>query len=299
MRRVLLTFFFFSIHLTPQSAVAEVYGSGWYREVQLAIGQEDNLARSYKAIDSFDDVITTGSLGIGFSKKLGDNMQYVAGGYVSYSQYDEFDDLSNTAISLNGTLIWQPEASYRKPWYRVAGEITRLDYKDSIAREGYLATLSFSANRRLGMRTIGRMGYRYLDFIFDVDDVLANKYAAFDVARHEFFAGMDYHLAGDTWLTIDYSYQHGGFTSSSSISPGEIEYDAETEDPAFESCSVIRCVPFYAYRTIADVHSVDAAITFVAFGVDMDLSVRYLDARPENDLSYDNWFAQIGAIWTF
>ena len=299
MKRVSLIAMAVLAHLTPLSASAEAYGSGWYRELQVTVGQEDNVARSYQDDDVFDDLITTASFGLGYSRKLGRGLQYVAGGYLSHTEHDEFDALSHTAISLNGSLIWQPGTGFDSPWYRISGEVTRLSYPDSEAREGYLATAGVSINRRFGMRAVGRAGYRYLDFIFDKDDAASNRDAAFDVARHEVGIGLDYLVAGDTWLVLDYAFQHGGFTASSSISPGEIDYEAETEDPAFEACSIIRCVPFYAYRDITDVHTAEIALVFPLLGFDVDLSARYIDARTDGGIDYNDWIAQAGIVWTF
>ncbi|MDZ7685461.1 MAG: hypothetical protein U5O39_11055 [Gammaproteobacteria bacterium] len=291
----LLAFELFS----PRMASAEIYGSGWYREVQLSVGHESNVPRSYKPTDETKDTMVSAQAGLGYSQKAGDHLQYVVTGYVDHTAHETFDALDHTTLSVSGRLIWQPKVDYNAIWYESRAEVTRFEYRRSDPREGYLLTGDASLNRRLGLRWIGHLGYRYLDFVLDKDDVQANRDAAFDIARHEIYAGLEYQLSRRVWLSGTWGFQHGGFTASSSISPGEIQYDADTKDWAFESCSIIRCVPFYAYRSITDIHTVDLAVVFPVANLDADLSVRYFDASSDNDLEYDDWLVQLGVIWTF
>ncbi len=299
MSRVIVTLAILSLaHVAGQKASAEAYGSGWYSEIQFTVGHEDNVARSYKSVDVTDDLISSASVGIGYSGKVGSNIQYVVGGYLSQSIHQEYDNLDHTAISLNGSLVWQPSPSFDAIWYRLTAEATRLSYPHSRAREGYLLTAGTSVNKRLGMRTIGHLGYRYHDLVFDKNDAEANQDAAFDIARHEIFAGIDYRLTGKIWLAAQYAFQHGGFTSSSSLSSDAIDYDAETEDHAFEACGLIQCTAFYAYRSVTDLHAIDLAIVAPLLGADVELSGRYFDASSENGTDYSDWVLQLGVIWT-
>lgn len=288
-------------HLTPQTAGAEVYGSGWYRELQFSVSGEDNVPRSYKPEEQISDTVTAGSVGLGYSSKLGDRTHGALGGYVSASRHERFDALDHTAVSLAGEISWQPQVRFDRPWYRFNVDVTRLDYEDSDAREGYLATAGASINQRFGMRAIGHLGYRYLDLISDKTGAEAARDAAFDVDRHEIFAGVDYHLMDGAWIAFEYSFQHGSFTSSSSdaTSTDTKHYDASTRDYALDRCSPLPCGSYYAYRNAGDVHTVDAALLFPLGPIDVDLSAQWYRAVSGGGFEYRNAFVHLGLLWTF
>ena len=50
---ILSYLFLFSI---SAQCLADVYGSGWYREIQFSIEHEDNVSRSYKDEDLVSDM---------------------------------------------------------------------------------------------------------------------------------------------------------------------------------------------------------------------------------------------------
>jgi opacity protein-like surface antigen len=283
------------------AALAETYGSGWYRELQLAVGHEDNVSRSFQSADLTDDTIASATFGLGYSDKIRDNIQYVLSGYISYTHHDRFHELSNVATSLNARMVYQPSASYHSIWYDTSLDLTRIDYDDSEERNGYLASVSMSINKRLGMRTNGRIGYRYHDLMFlEKNGAEKTHDAAFDVARHELFTGFDYEIGDDVVLVMEYGFQHGGFTTtSSSTPPPSAEYEAQTPDHVFETCTALGCIPWYAFRTISDVHGADVGIAFSFAGVDYDVTARYIDARAKGDLKYVDWMLQLGLIWNF
>lgn len=289
-------------HFLADNARAEAYGSGWYREVQLSVGREDNASRSYKSADLTDDIVATASAGLGYSRNYGEQIRYTLSGYLTYNHFDEFEQLSNIGISLGAFFVFQPNPGYRSVWYTSGAEITRLEYKDSDAREGYLLRGHFALNRRFGLSTTGKLGYRYADLAFlEKSDQDKNRHAAFDVARHEVFIGMDFELTSRVFLTAEYSFQHGGFTSTvSGIPDPSVTYDAETEDPAFQTCDDSnRCSSWYAYRSVSDVHGADIGLAFGAGAMSYDLSARYFDAEGEGGTRYRDWVIQFGLIWTF
>lgn len=287
-------------HVPARYASAEPYGSGWYQEVQLAIGYEDNLSRSYKAVDVTDDAVISAGAGLGYTNKLRDNLQYVVSGYITYNKRDKFDALSHLATSIGGEITYQPDPQFDSIWYTAEARVTRLDYRDSDAREGYLADVGVSINRRIGMSWNGHVGYRYHDLIFDKPDADALRDAAFDVARHEVFIGLDHQLSNNLFLVTEYSFQHGGLTSSTSGTTNPaLASRPSTEDAAFETCTVLLCSSFYAYRSVADVHGLDIGIILNRTSVSYDLSARYYDARADGGTRYKDWIVQFGMIWYF
>lgn len=286
--------------LTPLFAVAEIYGSGWYGELQVSAGYEDNLSRSYKEADLVDETSATITLGGGYATKIGQRMQVITGAYIGHTDRQNVSMLSNTAISLGSELTFQPSNAYRAPWYIARIDITRLDFEQSDPRDGYVFTGDLGMARRLAINSTGRIGYRYSDFVFIGKDVAdERRHAAFDTAYHEIYLSADFRVTNNLGLVMAYSRRHGGFTSSVSGSPDpNAGYEAETEDPAFETCVNNRCDPWYAYRAVADTDIFDVGVVFAMAGATWDLSVRHLraDAPPQ---SYDNTLVQIGTIWNF
>lgn len=287
-------------HLPAQFATADTYGSGWYGELELSVGQEENVAHSYKSADVTGDRTVALTLGAGYGSNLGDAVRYVVSGYASWNRHDEFDELDSLALSLGTSLTYQPRGGFKSPWYTATAEITRLEHADSEARDGYLLGGTLAVNRRFGMKSVGRIGYRYQDFEFlSKSDADSTRDAAFDVARHEIFLGADVNLAPRTYLLLEYAFQRGDFTTSvSGWYPG-LAYDAWTWDPVFQSCSQDGCTGYYAYRSEADVHVADVGIAFSTGRVDYDLSVRFVHANSDAGVSYDDRIAQAGLIWSF
>ncbi|MEM7363665.1 MAG: hypothetical protein AAF525_06550 [Pseudomonadota bacterium] len=295
-----LVTFWIIAQLTPHFAVAEIYGSGWYGELQLSAGHEDNLSRSYKDEDLLDETSATITIGGGYATKIGQRMQLISGAYVGYTDRQNVSVLSNTAVSLGSELIYQPSNAYDAPWYIASLDVTRLEFEDSDARDGYVFSGDLGMARRLTMRSTARIGYRYSDFVFVGKDVAdERRHAAFDTAYHELYVSADMRLASNLGLIVAYSRRHGGFTSSVSGSPDpNAGYEAETADHAFETCVNNRCDPWYAYRAVADTDIIDVGLVFAMAGATFDVSIRHLtaDAAPQR---YDNTLVQIGTIWNF
>lgn len=59
-------------------ATAETYGSGWYRELQVLAGHEDNLSRSFYSGDEISDQALTVSIGGGHSENVRGNARFVS-----------------------------------------------------------------------------------------------------------------------------------------------------------------------------------------------------------------------------
>ncbi|MCB1692592.1 MAG: hypothetical protein KDI19_07490 [Pseudomonadales bacterium] len=288
-------------HFLANYASADVYGSGWYRQLELAAGHEDNVNRAFAGGDVKQDQVVRSSLGLGYAQNYGDNIRYVLSGYISYNYHPGFDALSNFGVSLGASGTWQPHPGYESIWVTAGAEVTRLDYRNSEARNGYLLKGNLGLNRRFGLRTIGHFGYRYADLaFFEKSEAEKQRDAAFDVARHEIYVGVDHEVMRKVYLLAEYSWQHGGFTSSVNGTPAaSVVYEAETEDKAFQYCDGMRCTSFYAYRAVADLQSINLGVAFNLGGLDYDVSARYFDAKGEGGTHYRDWTMQVGLIWTF
>lgn len=288
--------------LLPGGTTAEPYGSGWYRQLQLGVGHEDNISRSFYTPDEVSDEIVSVSLGGGNSQKVGDNAQLVFYGYLSMSSHSEYEDLDNLGISLGGTYTFQPNPGYNSVWYHADVSATVLKYDNSDAREGVLFRSDLSANRRLGTRTVGHLGYRYIDLVFiGKTSREEDRDAAFDTATHEVYLGIDYQLQQNIFLYTEYAFRQGGTWSNASFSAGVVEYDAETIDPVFDECDAnnLRCQPRYAGRTKSDVHRFNTGLAFPLGPMNVDLSAIYYDAEGDNGQEYKDWFVNLGLIWNF
>jgi hypothetical protein len=288
-------------HVPFDYANADIYGSGYYGEIQLSVGHEDNVSRSYKDADVISDMVSSVTLGGGYATKLGNKAQLVVGAYGSYNYHDEIDAISNTAISIGGEVIYQPTPGYSSGWYNLSADITRLDHKASEPRDGYLFATDMGFSKRLNMGATWQIGYRYADFVFLGKDLRDERnHWAVDTTIHEMYAGISYQLTDSLTLVGEYARRHGGFTSSvSGVPDGVYDYEAETEDHVFDSCTDGNCPSWYAYRSVADVNAFDLGLAFRMLGASWDVSYRYYDAESEDGRSYENWFVQLGTIWNF
>ena len=98
--------------LGSQETLAEAYGSGWYGELQLSYGHEDNISRSFLSTDEVSDDVASFSIGGGHSQKVSNCGQLVFYGYVNVNVHDEYDDLDNIATSAGMTYTYQPNPGY-------------------------------------------------------------------------------------------------------------------------------------------------------------------------------------------
>lgn len=285
----------------PDVAKAEAYGSGWYRELQVGIGYEDNISRSFLASDEVSDETARVSIGGGHSQKVGDNAQLVLYGYIALTRHSEYDDLNNIATTLGGNYTWQPNPGFDAAWYRADVSATNLKYENSDAREGVLFQGDLSVNKRFETRSTWHLGYRYNDLVFlGKTHVEEDRDAAFDTATHEVYLGLDYEIRRSIYLYGEYAFQRGGAWSNLSFSAGIVQYDAETIDTVFDECGDDpRCQPRYAGRIENDTHRLNLGVAFPLGSANIDVSAVYYDAEGDNGREYKNWYASIGLIWNF
>lgn len=287
-----------ALGIGAQPAIADRYGSGWYREVQLAITREDNVPRAYQAADIVDDTITSASFGLGYIAKSGAGLEYTLGGYIDVRRHRTVDDLSHTAMALEAALVWQPDVGFDAPWLRVAADVTRFDYENSDIREGYLLRTTASLHRRLPLGSSGRLGYRYLEYVGTEEPAVAGEANPFDATRHELFAGIDVPVFRSAYVAAEYGYQRGDATTSS-WGTMSVDFSRRSTDTAFSQCGMNSCGPYTAYRSDADLHRADLGLVFPVGSVDIDVTLRYFEARTDSGPSYDNRLLQIGLIRTF
>ncbi len=293
-----------SLLISPAVTWAEAYGSGWYGEVQAVVMHEDNISRSFKAEDQVSDQVTSLSVGGGYSTKLGLRSELILSGYTTYNAHAEFDDLDHLATSLGFHYTYQPGTGYNTFWMTLAANGTWLAYRNSDAREGAFFDLDLGINKRLSTTIVGRLGYRYLDHVFinktdqqEIDD------AAFDVAAHEGYVGLDLKIRRSVFVYGEYSFRHGGLTSSvSGLVPVDVYYVAETPDATYDACSVDSpgCDYRYAYRTVSNMHRASVGIAFPLGTASMDLNASFLEAQGDHGgPKYRDWTVRLGAVWHF
>ena len=296
---VLVALFFAILLSCARHAEADVYGSGWYGEVQAAYGHEDNITRTYES-DTFSDEIASLSVGGGFSTKLKDNAQLILSGYLLYNRYREWDALDNFGVSLGLDYTYQPEQSYSGIWYNISLNATNLHYSESRAREGLLLNTELSANKRLSLLLTGHLGYRYRDMVF-VNKTSAEEKAdaAFDTDSHELFLGLDFFVRRGVYVFGEYAYREGDIRSTVVGSSGGDGYDAETLDPIFDPPCTRRCTASYAYRQRGSTQVGSLGITFPLGAVGFDLTASYYDAAGDNGEDYQDWLIKLGVLWNF
>jgi hypothetical protein len=283
---------------------AAAYGSGWYGEVQAIALHEDNISRSFKDEDQVSDLISSLSVGGGYSRKLGSKIQLILSGYATYSDHQDFSDLDNLAASFGMNMTYQPGAGYGAYWLGVTTNATWLKYDDSEAREGALFDLGLTLNRRFSTRTVGRVGYRYIDMVHTGRSSQEEiDYAAFDTATHEVFFGLDYELQQFVFLFAEYGFRNGGLTSTvSDPVPVYVEYEATSQDAVYDECELIEpgCTHRYAYRVVSDTHRLNLGIAFPIGNTNVDISASYFDAEAEKGgTRYKDWTVRMGLVWNF
>jgi hypothetical protein len=288
--------------LGSMESQAEAYGSGWYGELQMSYGHEDNISRSFLSSDEVSDDVAAFSIGGGHSQKVSNYGQLVFYGYVSFNFHDEYDDLDSIATSAGMSYTYQPNPGYGSFWYRTDISVTNLNYEDSEAREGVLVNLDLSINRRFGTVTSGHLGYRYANMLhFRKSHAEEERDAAFDTATDEIYLGFDREILPFVYVYGEYAFRHGDAWSNVSSNAGIVEYDAETIDRVFDDCAPddFRCRPRYAGRTVSDIHRINLGIVFPIKTVNFDVSAVYYDGKGDNRKEYKDWLLTVGLIWNF
>ncbi len=284
-------------------ARAEAYGSGWYGELQVAYGHEDNISRSYKSVDQVSDEIASVTIGGGHSRKLGVSGQLILSGYVTQTTHDEFDDLDNLATSLGVDYTYAPNAGYDSVWYRIVSNATWFEYENSDPREGLLLDIDVSANKRFTPRLTGHLGYRYHDFRFvGKSSQEEDAHAAFDRDAGEVYAGLDFQVTQFVFLFGEYSFRQGDIVSTVSQDPTGAPpdaYDAQTLDPVFDDPCTRRCNFRYAYRQNGDVHLASVGVAFPLGIFNVDISGSYFESDGDNGKTYRDYLYKLGVLWNF
>ena len=213
--------------LAAPNAVAEAYGSGWYREVQASIGYEDNIARTFLS-DEVSDVISTVSIGGGYSTKVGRTAQLVVSAYLVNSRHQDIDALNNRGISLGFDYTFQPVPSYGGAWYKIKFDATDFTYPDSPEREGIQLITEASGHKRLTTELTGHLGFRAQNLEFSGKSSAEEQNdAAFETDSREVFVAFDYFLQPGVFIFAEYAHRRGDIrtTVSGGLRTG-FEYDA-------------------------------------------------------------------------
>lgn len=288
--------------LLPAELTAAPYGSGWYGEVQAAVGHEDNISRSFMDSDVVSDEISSLSIGGGYLKKIRGNSELVLYSYLAANVHQEYDDLDHLAVTLGASYTFAPNTGFSSFWYNADIRTTLLRYNESEAREGVRLNSDLNLNQRLGTRATWHLGYRYNDMIFaGKSKSEKERDAAFDVATHEVYIGADYELKTGVFIYAEYARQRGDVWSNVSSNEGDLKYDARTLDPVFDDCAnhAATCQPRYAGRIRSDVDRLNIGTVFPIGSVHIDVSAIYYEADADNGESYRDWFVSAGLIWHF
>jgi hypothetical protein len=293
---------FIVTHGVSAQVFADPYGSGWYGEVQLALEQQENPSRSYRDSDRESDVISNITVGGGYLSKVGNHAEWVASGYLSYRDHNTFDALDNVDVSVGLSGNYQPNLEFDAIWYGLSANTTVLQYRNSTAREGIAFNVDGNLNKRLTTKTTAHAGVRYRDFIFyGKSGDAKGRDAAFNTASSEVYFSIEHELVPAVFFFAEYGYIHGRLTSSVSGMPGSwLEYEAITEDDAFDDCvSGLGCNSRLAYRIVSDARHVDLGVAFSLYDLNIDLSASHFVAQGNSGQRYKDTIVSLGFVWGF
>lgn len=131
-----------AVPLAPAQAAEDIrYG------IDAEVTHDTNVPRGLDSADTESDNIASVEGSATRSLLLGPNSGAVFRGAARYSQYVDFKDLSNLALSGRAAWRYQRERSFGAPWYEISGEAQLLRHADSDLRDGTLISLTGSVGR--------------------------------------------------------------------------------------------------------------------------------------------------------
>lgn len=260
---------------------AGYYGSGWYREADAELRYDDNLGRSGNALDRVEDFSARLRAGAGYDALSGPERRFGLGARFGIERFGEFHALDNLEGTLEGYYIVQPHPGQDRPWYEAWARLTRLEHRDSDARDGTVIEAGLQAGRRFGDRASGRLGY--------VHTRRRGDGPVFDLDSHAAEFDFDLLLHPRATLYGGYGFHWGELASSARASPGlRDEAEAVVLDDAFgrgsgPDCLLRRC----AWRLDGRTHVLNGGVQWrVAGDMYLDLSLRWFRVRWGDDARY-------------
>lgn len=283
-------------------ASAAPYGSGWYGQVSAAASHIDNINGSYYDGDTFSDFRMNLQAGGGHLRKIGMQSQLTLSGYVGailHSEYREVD-----ALVASASVDFAHAFSLRRNavWLSVRSEITRMDYRDSEGRDGWLWQSEAGLNRRLSDRLTGHAGVRYTDKLFPGrSDADKRRYAGFDYARGAAFAAIDVALSRDLFAYIEVERSIGDLSSNALDVMGMMSppYEARSPDPAYRPCDDASCPMRWSYRVDTDVHYGEVGLVWRRGETLIDLAAGFMRGDAAGFPDYESSTVTLGISRNF
>jgi hypothetical protein len=250
---VVSTFCVATTVLPPTVCAADYYGPGWRREARIALTWDENISRSARKDDIFEDWGTRISGIAGYRGTAGSNARFAVNGQVAYQHFADFDRLRNLEAAVDAYYTIQPSPGWFSPWFELSAHLARLEYPESDIRSGTIAGIRASAGRRLTAQATGYLGYAY-------SRRFADRAGVFDTAVHALDLDFDYALDQRALLYAGYSWQCGDMTSTATPVPGiEAAARKRVRDEVFSSGQG-PAGQRYAYRLDGQTHLIGAGI---------------------------------------
>jgi len=168
--------------LTPLQAAED-----WRFGLDAEATNDSNVPRGLGSADTKSDNILSAEGSATRSLLLGPNSGAVFRGSARYSQYLDFGDLSNLALTGRAAWRYQRDRAFGAPWFELAGEAQWLNHADSELRDGTVLSFSASVGRYLTdrVRVSGGLG---------LDKRSGDDTGLYDLSTNRFWGTFDYRV---------------------------------------------------------------------------------------------------------
>jgi len=148
---------------------------------------DDNASRGLYSADRKADNILAADGFVVRSMQLGERGGAVFRGGARYSQFFEFKDISNLALSGRAAYRYQIGAGFSSPWIEITGEYQWLKHADSALRDGSIVSIGVNVGSHVTDRVRVSGG-------FGADKRSGDSTGVYDLSTSRLWGTLDYRL---------------------------------------------------------------------------------------------------------
>lgn len=256
-------------------------------DISAGLAQDNNITNGKNSKDREKDLLLNGEAAATYNHTINHFSSLSITGNLALQQYQDFDKLNNTDLSLLFGYHFQAGKDYTSPWYSISLKLGTREYSSNF-RDGDYHELAINMNQRLTDKTTLRAGLS--QFSADADNDI------FDVDNNRLYISVDLKPDVKNILYGTLSFYRGDVISTNvPPHPPELSAIAWVDDDAYPSLSNP-----WTYRLDADTLALQIGDNYaISRHQSIDASISYYDSDADNNFTYNRTILQFNYLYRF